>query len=234
MNAVKTNLKRLRLAKKLTQDDLAEKLHVVRQTVSSWETGKTTPDVEMLTAIAQALEVDITELIYGPRPEDSAAAQKKNHLRRTVYLCLLTAALTVLAGSWNDILQYFGISGMISPATFRPVPRNVLLISFGTFFLPSLAYALAGVALAMVVGIYRPIFPQSRAFRVVLFVLGAAVLLLYWGQIIYFISMWLSEAAQTQKVFAVDTRLLMWLLERQYVFFPCGSLIALGGFRKMQ
>ena len=41
MNAVGKNLKVLRQRAGLTQDALAERLHVTRQAVSSWETGKT-------------------------------------------------------------------------------------------------------------------------------------------------------------------------------------------------
>ena len=48
------NLKQLRQREKLTQDALAERLHVTRQAVSSWETGKTQPDIETLTTLAEA------------------------------------------------------------------------------------------------------------------------------------------------------------------------------------
>ena len=40
----------------LTQDQLADMLHVSRQTVSHWETGRVTPDLENLTQLAEALE----------------------------------------------------------------------------------------------------------------------------------------------------------------------------------
>ena len=66
MNAVGKNLKQLRQREKLTQDALAERLHVTRQAVSSWETGKTQPDIETLTALAESLDADVRELIYGP------------------------------------------------------------------------------------------------------------------------------------------------------------------------
>ena len=66
MNAVGKNLKQLRQREKLTQDALAERLHVTRQAVSSWETGKTQPDIETLTTLAEALNADVRELIYGP------------------------------------------------------------------------------------------------------------------------------------------------------------------------
>ena len=48
MNAVAKNLKSIRTQKGYTQDDLAEALHVTRQTVSSWETGRSEPDIGML------------------------------------------------------------------------------------------------------------------------------------------------------------------------------------------
>ena len=59
-------LRQLRVQKGLSQDELAEKLYVTRQAVSSWETGKTQPDIETLTTLAEALNADVRELIYGP------------------------------------------------------------------------------------------------------------------------------------------------------------------------
>ena len=52
-------------ARGLTQDALAGMLHVTRQTVSSWEIGRTEPDLDTLLALAEALHCDATELIYG-------------------------------------------------------------------------------------------------------------------------------------------------------------------------
>ena len=43
MQAIGTNLRRLRVRAGLTQDALAGMLHVTRQTVSSWEIGRTEP-----------------------------------------------------------------------------------------------------------------------------------------------------------------------------------------------
>lgn len=61
------NIKKYREEKKLTQDDLAQKLSVTRQAVSNWECGKTEPDIETLHKISEALEVTVEELIYGER-----------------------------------------------------------------------------------------------------------------------------------------------------------------------
>ena len=62
----------VKAAKALIEEEekaaLAEKLFVTRQTVSNYETGKSRPDVEMLTRIAEVLETDVSTLIYGPKP----------------------------------------------------------------------------------------------------------------------------------------------------------------------
>ena len=47
------NIKNLRKNKGLSQEELAIKLHVVRQTVSKWENGLSVPDSEMLIALAR-------------------------------------------------------------------------------------------------------------------------------------------------------------------------------------
>ena len=59
MTTFPSNLKRLRKAKNITQDTVAQALHVTRQTVSGWETGRTQPDLDTLSALARVLEADI-------------------------------------------------------------------------------------------------------------------------------------------------------------------------------
>lgn len=59
------NLKKIRKDKGYTQKILAEKLNVVRQTVSKWEKGLSLPDVDMLSKIANVLETDVNILLDG-------------------------------------------------------------------------------------------------------------------------------------------------------------------------
>lgn len=65
MNQVSTSIKQLRKEKSLSQEQLAEQLHVTRQAVSNWENGKTQPDIDTLTALSEAFSVSIERLIYG-------------------------------------------------------------------------------------------------------------------------------------------------------------------------
>lgn len=52
---LKDNIKRLRKARGISQQQLADQLHVVRQTISKWEHGTSVPDAELLAALATAL-----------------------------------------------------------------------------------------------------------------------------------------------------------------------------------
>lgn len=63
------NLKTLRKNKGYTQEELASRLKVVRQTVSKWEKGLSVPDAEMLLKIAEEFEVSVSGLL-GAKIED--------------------------------------------------------------------------------------------------------------------------------------------------------------------
>lgn len=60
-------LLRLRTEKKMTQDELAEKVFVTRQAVSRWEKGETTPNVETLKLLSGVFDVSINTLLGSPR-----------------------------------------------------------------------------------------------------------------------------------------------------------------------
>ena len=57
------NLKALRKKKGITQEELAARLNVVRQTVSKWEKGLSVPDSELLIKLAEILEVPVSRLL---------------------------------------------------------------------------------------------------------------------------------------------------------------------------
>lgn len=70
------NIKTLRKQKGYSQETLAQQLNVVRQTVSKWEKGLSVPDAEMLSRLAETLEVPVEQLLGDSIPgteEDSSA-----------------------------------------------------------------------------------------------------------------------------------------------------------------
>ena len=73
---LKDNLKTLRKNKGLSQEELSIKLHVVRQTISKWESGLSVPDAEMLITISELFETPVSEIL-GENIEE----KEKNDLR---------------------------------------------------------------------------------------------------------------------------------------------------------
>ena len=77
--------KRLRENKKLTQEELAQKIFVTSKAVSKWETGKGFPDVGLLESLGKALDVSVIELLSG---EDITNLNKAcNMAKGKFYVC---------------------------------------------------------------------------------------------------------------------------------------------------
>ena len=63
------NIKNLRKAKGLSQEELANRLNVVRQTISKWEKGLSVPDSSMLISLADELDTSVSTLLGETVPE---------------------------------------------------------------------------------------------------------------------------------------------------------------------
>lgn len=68
---ISENIKHFRKAKGMTQEEMAVKLNVVRQTVSKWEKGLSVPDADIIIQIAELLEVSVNQLL-DTETDDSA------------------------------------------------------------------------------------------------------------------------------------------------------------------
>ena len=66
------NLKIIRKSKGLSQEELAVRLNVVRQTVSKWEQGRSVPDADLLIALSEVLETPVSTLL-GETVEETRA-----------------------------------------------------------------------------------------------------------------------------------------------------------------
>lgn len=78
-------IKELREKKKLTQAELAEKLHVSDKTISKWETAKGYPDITLLEPIAAVFGVSVAELISGNAIRNRNVSA--NMMRSKFYVC---------------------------------------------------------------------------------------------------------------------------------------------------
>lgn len=105
MPKISKNIKKLRAEHNLTQDALAEKIHVTRQAISNWENDKTKPDIEALESLAKAFEVDIEELIYGEKKEIVISQDKTKEKNRIKIILAIVGSLFVASGL---ALVFFG------------------------------------------------------------------------------------------------------------------------------
>lgn len=113
MAKISKNIKKLRQEKGLTQEAFAQRLNLSRQAVSSWETGRTQPDVEMLGIISKEFSVSVEELIYGEKRNTAIDNSGKNYLSTATVIISLLGALFVTAGlvlifvwSWEKIPMF--------------------------------------------------------------------------------------------------------------------------------
>lgn len=83
----------LRKQKGFSQEELANRLNVSRQTVSKWEVGDSTPDMEKLIAISDLFGISLDELVLDKAPEPAPAPQSaKSELYTDIKEKVLTEA----------------------------------------------------------------------------------------------------------------------------------------------
>ncbi len=68
----------LRKNKNLSQEDVADKLNVTRQTVSKWETNQSTPDFDKILPLCELFEISTQELLTGKAPEENNNINTQN------------------------------------------------------------------------------------------------------------------------------------------------------------
>lgn len=102
-------IKAHRAALSLSQEELAEKVYVTRQTVSNWETGKSYPDIHSLLLLSALFDVSLDQLIKGDletmKQEVNAADVRAMNRDGIIYTILLAATiiLPVPLLKWFDL-----------------------------------------------------------------------------------------------------------------------------------
>ena len=89
-------IRRLRERKKLTQEELAERIHVSGKAVSKWETGQGFPDITLLEPLARALDLSVIELLSGEDIRNRNRAFQV--LREKFYVCPVCGNVIQAAG----------------------------------------------------------------------------------------------------------------------------------------
>lgn len=74
----------LRKSRNLSQEEVAEKLNVTRQTVSKWETNQSTPDFDKIVPLCELFEISTDELLKGEKKEENNKIQENNLNETTI------------------------------------------------------------------------------------------------------------------------------------------------------
>ena len=119
------NLKILRTQKGMSQEELADRLNVVRQTVSKWEKGLSVPDSEMLIKLADVFEVSVGELLgetIQPQPEKSELQQLSEKLEN------LNAMMAERNARSRTLMKVAAVCMIVAAAVFAAVEIIPLIV----------------------------------------------------------------------------------------------------------
>ena len=108
MQSIAYNIRTLRKARDLTQEDLAAQLHVTRQAVSSWERGGSCPDFDTLKTLAEILEATPEQLLYGTESRQPGK-MKRVAYEKGIIASLLLGALCFLGLEYIGLALYFAV-----------------------------------------------------------------------------------------------------------------------------
>lgn len=101
-------LKDVRMQAGLTQEQVAEKIMVSRQTVSNWENGKSLPDIVSIMSLSDLYQISIDELLKGDKRMKEKMEKDANIAKANKRVILTTAIITLVVGIIYSISIFVG------------------------------------------------------------------------------------------------------------------------------
>ncbi len=118
----------LRKAKNLSQEEVAEKLNVTRQTVSKWETNQSTPDFDKIVPLCELFEIGTEELLTGKKPEKmDGEPQRKEEKVLTKQEIRAKSAEVV---STSILIYILAVAGFILGVAFLELDPIIVTAAF--------------------------------------------------------------------------------------------------------
>lgn len=120
------NIRKYRKEKNMSQEELAVRLHVVRQTVSKWENGLSVPDADILMQMAELLEVPVSKLLGADSAESSVEALTEELARLNEELTRKTQTERNVrrAGNIRNLILFLSFAAMLGS-----LYRNLALLT---------------------------------------------------------------------------------------------------------
>lgn len=108
-----TQIRKYRLASEMSQEELAEKIYVTRQTISNWETGKNYPDVKSLLLLSSLFNISLDILVKGDLKEMKEKINEEDIRRLNKDGTIYTVLLFVTVISVVPLFLFLNIAGII-------------------------------------------------------------------------------------------------------------------------
>ena len=89
-------IRRQRESKRMTQEELAQSIHVSAKAVSKWETGRGFPDISLLEPLAETLDISLIELLSGSVVQNGN--KSANMAKGKIYVCPVCGNVIVSCG----------------------------------------------------------------------------------------------------------------------------------------
>lgn len=124
------NIKHFRKAKGISQEEMAVKLNVVRQTVSKWENGLSVPDADVLIHMAELLDVSVSRLlgIETDSRDDLNLSEELEKLNEQLAKINRREKLVKQAGEKRGLILFFSFAAMLIALTVKNEIVSILLV----------------------------------------------------------------------------------------------------------
>lgn len=214
------NCWRLRQRAGLTQEELAERLHVTRQAVSAWETEKNRLDAETLVTLAEALGADVQELLYGPGVVQAPFAR---YQRRYLVSTVFSAAV---------VIAWLIMEVTLKPYLARQAAQTLIPYPGMAYFLivPPLGVLGLGCLLPSLISLWVDIRVRSIPVRRVLLALGLLALCCYLVWMTWYLGLWPDFLYDLEPVQFLEQHWFIPLFTGDHELLRLGPLFLSGGF----
>ena len=127
-------LKKARLDKNMTQEEVAEKIFVSRQSISNWENNKTYPDIGNVIALSDLYEISLDELLKGSdnfmkHLEESTDIVKSN--KKLIFFIILALLFMIVMAVFTEFLpeevflvSIFTLAVILTSIIYREIIRR--------------------------------------------------------------------------------------------------------------
>lgn len=128
MMEVSSQIKKYRTNMNLSQEELAERVFVTRQTISNWENGKNYPDIHSLLLLSALFDISLDQLIKGdikPMEEEISKSERQGFHRDSGIFSFLLVLFVISVVPLGMLLHYYGylVSALIYVAAIYYAAR---------------------------------------------------------------------------------------------------------------